>query len=250
MAAAEDEFLLPPRSILVLQEPAALCPSGVCRGHTRCQSHISPSQTGAGRSGAGGEGGHSGSTCSAPGSTSLPRCSPCRWQQHLWGHRQGGSALATTACGSGGPAAPMGALSYLPQPPPAAPPARWPLSWCPQFQPTGPREGCADLEGAEAVDDCPVPTVAAPQKGSTPHAHLVRWHRCEPPSPSPGPSSRCRAVSLSAHRGARPCGWPGSLSAAWQQLQHLEVGTALSGPLGTRDRDPALTCDLCPAHPG
>lgn len=102
MAAAEDEFLLPPRSILVLQEPAALCPSGVCRGHTRCQSHISPSQTGAGRSGAGGEGGHSGSTCSAPGSTSLPRCSPCRWQRHLWGHTQGASALATTACGSGG----------------------------------------------------------------------------------------------------------------------------------------------------
>lgn len=120
----------------------------------------------------------------------------------------------------------------------------------PSFNPLVHEKDAQTWRGQRLWMSAPCPHWQPPQKGSTPHAHLVRWHRCGPPSPSPGPSSRCRAVPLSAHRGARPCGWPGSLSAAWQQLQHLEVGTALSGPPGTRDRDPALTCDLCPAHPG
>lgn len=239
MAGSEDEFLLPPRSIPVLQSQRPCVPQGGCRRHTSCQSHISPSPSGAGRSGAAGVGGHSGSTCSAPGSTSLPRCSPCRWQQHLWGHTGGLSTAewwshCTHGCTLGFPVLPAttppsrstSSMAALMVPPVST---HW--STRRMRRPGGGRGWMSAL----------CPHWQPPKKGSAPRAHLVRWRRCGPPSPSPGPSSRCRAVPPSAHRGARLCGWPGNLSAGWLLLQHLEEGTALSGPPGTRDRDPTLT---------
>lgn len=95
---------------------------------------------------------------------------------------------------------------------------------------------------------CPCWQHPLPHDGSTPLAHPARWHRCGPPSPSLCPSSQCRAASASVRRGARLCGWPGSLSAARRQRQHLGMGTAQSGPAGMRVRDPALT--RVHAHPG
>lgn len=71
--------------------------------------------------------------------------------------------------GGGSPIAPMGA-PYLPRPLPAAPPAEWLLSWCPRFQSTGPRGGCADLARGRGCAECPVPAPASPQpKAAAPH---------------------------------------------------------------------------------
>lgn len=167
--------------------------------------------------------------------------------------------MATVGYGDGGPAAPMGTPPGCPGPPPTCHDAPQPLHQldgcshgAPSFNPLVHEEDAQTWEGTKAAAECPVPVpAAAPHDRSTPLAHPARWRRCGPPSPSLGPSSRCRAASASARRGARLCGWPGNLSVVWRRRQRLGVGMALSGPQGRgmgTQRSPASPLTQDEAH--
>lgn len=131
------------------------------------------------------------------------------------GTRGGGSAPVTTGYRDNAPTVPMGAPRGAPVPPllPATTPPSRSTSWMAarMVPPVSTHWSTRRMrrpgrgERLRLSARCPCWQLP-PHDGSTLLAHLARWHRCGPPSPSLGPSSRCRAVPASAHRGARLCG--------------------------------------------